>query len=274
MLFQGQEFALVARRSSTSPTTTPSSRGCVPQRAQRVPVAVPERRAIPRVQRCRRRTRRDPATFERCKLDLGERERTRRDRTPCTATCCALRRERSGVRAQAHRRRRRRGARRRRRSCCASSAQADGRRTDRLLLVNLGPRSRARSRRRAAARAARRMRAGASRGRARTARTAAAARRRSKTTTGWHVPARRRSCSVRRRGARRARLMTRETMTEATCGRLRPRRAARCCDGCPGRTPRDAAERLLTREWLVTNGLAATRRAPSPACSRGATTAC
>ena len=85
------------RRSSTSPTTSRSWRAAVRNGPRASSCAqFPQPAPTPR---CRRALA-DPATpqtFERCKLDFARARSARDGATRCTAICCALRRERSGV---------------------------------------------------------------------------------------------------------------------------------------------------------------------------------
>ena len=215
----------------------------------RVPGAVPAASPSPRDRRRARRSRATRDTFERCKLDLAERE-THAEHLRAAPRSAAPAARGPGVPRAAAARRRRRGARRRRRSCCASSAErrrttgccsstsaatctsiprrsrCSRRRTAqrwRVLLVERGPALR--RRRHAAARDAR--------------------------TTGA-CPARRPSCSRRCRAGRRSGARRRATRRrrESRHGRAMPRIAS-VCDRAPAAT----RARCSTREWLVTNGL-------------------
>ena len=183
MLFQGQEFAASApflyfadhdagarRRGAHGP--------------RRVPRAVSEHCADPEAG-ARSPIPASSDTFERCKLDLAERE-------PHAAAYALhrdllrLRRDDAVFSRAAARRRRRRGA--------AASAFVlrfftRDHREDRLLVVNLGPQIERGLVRRAAARAAGADATGVCAGRATSPRTAAAARRRCSRMSGWCIPA-------------------------------------------------------------------------------------
>ena len=91
MLFRGRSSP-PRRRSSTSPTTTASSAAAV-REGRREFLRQFRSAARPEMQRRAAPTRRDPATFARCKLDLGERDAQHGGLTRCTATCSRLRRE-------------------------------------------------------------------------------------------------------------------------------------------------------------------------------------
>ena len=153
--------------------TSASSRAAVRSGRARVPDAVSEHRRLSSARRARR-SRRSRATFERCKLDLGERD----------AHAPALRAARRSAAAAARRRRVPRAASRAASTapCCRASAFAlrfftPDHADDRVLIVNLGRRSR--RGRRSPSRCSRRRPAptGRSAGRARIRATAAAARR-------------------------------------------------------------------------------------------------